>query len=96
MDRARVIVGRCAVFWIASRRPLVRLRGCGDGLGHSHGSAAGGDARPGTAMFYLVGTPKGRVHQREKKWLDLPWQQVRAVDVPFIISSAIAWKRMSW
>jgi transposase len=28
-------------------------------------------------MFYLVGTPKGRVNQHEKKWLDLPWQQVR-------------------
>jgi transposase len=27
--------------------------------------------------FYLVGTPKGRVNQHEKKWLDLPWQQVR-------------------
>lgn len=28
-------------------------------------------------MFYLVGTPKGRVKQHERKWLDLPWQQVR-------------------
>jgi transposase len=28
-------------------------------------------------MFYLVGTPKSRVNQHEKKWLDLPWQQVR-------------------
>jgi transposase len=28
-------------------------------------------------MFYLVGTPKNRVNQHEKKWLDLPWQQVR-------------------
>ena len=28
-------------------------------------------------VFYLVGTPKGRVTQHEKKWLDLPWQQVR-------------------
>src|SRR5580658_4442235 len=27
--------------------------------------------------FYLVGTPKGRITQHEKKWLDLPWQQVR-------------------
>ena len=27
--------------------------------------------------FYLVGTPKGRIHQHEKKWLDLPWQKVR-------------------
>jgi len=28
-------------------------------------------------MFYLVGTPKGRIDKHEKKWLDLPWQQVR-------------------
>jgi len=28
-------------------------------------------------MFYLVGTPKARVNQYEKQWLDLPWQQVR-------------------
>lgn len=33
---------------------------------------------PERLMFYLVGTPKGRVNQHEKKWLDLPWQQVRA------------------
>jgi hypothetical protein len=32
---------------------------------------------PARQAFYLVGTPKGRVHQHEKKWLDLPWQQVR-------------------
>ncbi len=32
--------------------------------------------------FYLVGTPKGKINQHEKKWLDLPWQKVRdAVDV---------------
>ncbi len=28
-------------------------------------------------MFYLVGTPKGRVTKYEKQWLDLPWQKVR-------------------
>ena len=28
-------------------------------------------------MLRLVGTPTGRVNQHEKKWLDLPWQQVR-------------------
>jgi transposase len=33
--------------------------------------------QPGREMFYLVGTPKGRIHKHEKKWLDLPWQQVR-------------------
>lgn len=32
---------------------------------------------PGREMFYLVGTPRGRINQHEKKWLDLPWQQVR-------------------
>jgi transposase len=28
-------------------------------------------------ISYLVGTPKGRINQHEKKWLTLPWQQVR-------------------
>src|SRR5215467_2400701 len=32
---------------------------------------------PERQTFYLVGTPKGRINQHEKKWLDLPWQQVR-------------------
>src|SRR3954469_8965544 len=32
---------------------------------------------PARQTFYLVGTPKGRVNQHEKKWLDLPWQRVR-------------------
>jgi len=32
---------------------------------------------PGRDMFYLVGTPKGRINKHEKKWLDLPWQKVR-------------------
>jgi transposase len=27
--------------------------------------------------FYLVGTPRGRVKQYEKQWLDLPWRKVR-------------------
>jgi transposase len=27
--------------------------------------------------FYLVGTPKSKINQHEKKWLDLPWQKVR-------------------
>jgi hypothetical protein len=27
---------------------------------------------PGREMFYLVGTPKGRINKHEKKWLDLP------------------------
>jgi len=32
---------------------------------------------PGREMFYLVGTPKGRINKHEKQWLDLPWQKVR-------------------
>jgi len=32
---------------------------------------------PEKQTFYLVGTPKGRISQHEKKWLDLPWQKVR-------------------
>ena len=37
---------------------------------------------PERQTFYLVGTPKGRINQHEKKWLDLSWQKVRdSVDV---------------
>ena len=37
---------------------------------------------PERQTFYLVGTPKGRINQHEKEWLDLPWQKVRdAVEV---------------
>jgi transposase len=32
---------------------------------------------PEREIFYLVGTPKGKIQQYEKKWLDLPWQKVR-------------------
>lgn len=32
---------------------------------------------PERQTFYLVGTPKGRVNQHAKKWLDLPWRKVR-------------------
>jgi len=32
---------------------------------------------PERQTFYLVGTPKAKLHQHEKKWLDLPWQKVR-------------------
>jgi transposase len=33
-------------------------------------------------IFYLVGTPRSKVREYEKKWLDLPWQKVReSVDV---------------
>jgi transposase len=32
---------------------------------------------PEREMFYLVGTPRARIKQYEKQWLDLPWQKVR-------------------
>ena len=32
---------------------------------------------PAREIFYRVGTPKGKIQQHEKKWLDLPWQKVR-------------------
>jgi transposase len=32
---------------------------------------------PERQTFYLVGTPKARVRQHEKKWLDRPWHKVR-------------------
>lgn len=32
---------------------------------------------PERQTFYLVGTPKARLRQHEKKWLDLPWHKVR-------------------
>ena len=37
---------------------------------------------PAREIYYLVGTPRGKIKQYAKKWLDLPWQQVReSVDV---------------
>jgi hypothetical protein len=32
---------------------------------------------PGRQISYLVGTPRGKIRQYEKKWLDLPWLKVR-------------------
>ena len=32
---------------------------------------------PERQTFYLVGTPRARINQHEKEWLDLPWQKVR-------------------
>ena len=32
---------------------------------------------PARQVYYLVGTPKSKIKQHEKKWLDLPWQKVR-------------------
>ena len=36
-----------------------------------------GMREPERQTFYLVGTPKSRITEHEKKWLDLPWQKVR-------------------
>jgi transposase len=37
---------------------------------------------PERQTFYLVGTPKGKINQHEKKWLELPGKKVRdSVDV---------------
>jgi len=33
---------------------------------------------PKREVFYLVGTPRGKIQQYEKQWLELPWQKVRA------------------
>jgi len=33
---------------------------------------------PASTTFYLVGTPRGKIKQYEKAWLNLPWRQVRA------------------
>lgn len=32
---------------------------------------------PQREVFYLVGTPRGKIQPYEKKWLDLPWRKVR-------------------
>lgn len=32
---------------------------------------------PQRQTYYLVGTPKSKIAQYERKWLDLPWRQVR-------------------
>ena len=32
---------------------------------------------PEREVFYLVGTPRGKIRQYEKKWLEQPWKKVR-------------------
>ena len=32
---------------------------------------------PQREMFYLVGTPRGKIQQYQKQWLELPWRKVR-------------------
>jgi transposase len=36
-----------------------------------------GEMRAAGDVFYLVGTPRGKIQQYEKKWLGMPWQKVR-------------------
>jgi len=36
-----------------------------------------GEMRAAGDVFYLVGTPRGKIQRYEKKWLALPWQKVR-------------------
>ena len=33
--------------------------------------------QPEREMFYLVGTPRSKIKQYERKWLELPWNKVR-------------------
>ena len=33
--------------------------------------------QPESQVFYLVGTPRSKIKQYEKRWLELPWQKVR-------------------
>jgi len=52
---------------------------------------------PAREIFYLVGTPKGKIQQYEKKWLELPWQKVRdSVDVKLLSRTAnsMCWLRV--
>lgn len=35
------------------------------------------EMRTGGDVFYLVGTPRGKIQKYENKWLSLPWQKVR-------------------
>ena len=40
----------------------------------------------GREVFYLVGTPRGKIQQYEKRWLELPWQKVReSVEVKLFV-----------
>jgi hypothetical protein len=32
---------------------------------------------PEREVFYLVGTPRGKIQQYERRWLELPWRKVR-------------------
>jgi transposase len=44
---------------------------------------------PEREMFYLVGTPRGKIRKHEKKWLALPWSKVReSVEVKLFAEGA--------
>lgn len=44
---------------------------------------------PKREMFYLVGTPRGKIRKYEKKWLALPWSKVReSVEVKLFADGA--------
>ena len=44
---------------------------------------------PEREMFYLVGTPRGKIREHEKKWLALPWGKVReSVEVKLFAEGA--------
>jgi len=48
-----------------------------DGPGNSHRRVLAEMRAPEREVFYLGGTPRGKIQQYEKKWLELPWQKVR-------------------
>jgi transposase len=64
LDRIEAAYGKARRVWVMDR-------------GIPTEALLAGMRDPQRQTFYLVGTPKGRVNQHEKKWLDLPWQQVR-------------------
>ena len=44
---------------------------------------------PEREMFYLVGTPRGKIREHEKRWLALPWGKVReSVEVKLFAEGA--------
>ena len=49
----------------------------GNGSGDSHGRGVQEMRTAGREVYYLVGTPRGKIQQYEKRWLELPWQKVR-------------------
>ena len=49
--------------------------GVGGGPRYPHRSTAGDDVE--RQVLYLVGAPRSKVAEHDKKWLDQPWHQVR-------------------